>query len=166
MRPVNLDVTRRAVGVLRVLIVLGTSRLNSPDVMCHAVTRQAELVDRAESQEPRIGRTMWRVTCHTTFGFYRGVLISEWPLFVRVTFNASSISAGGQSRLFKFETAMRVVTIAATHRAFHNFVMKGHGKGRFHFAVTTQTELRVAFFQQFDCRKARLFCVSCCDPCN
>ena len=55
MRPVNLDVTRRAVGVLRVLIVLWSSRLNGPDVMRHTVTRQAELVDRAESQEPRIG---------------------------------------------------------------------------------------------------------------
>ena len=125
MRPVNLDVTRRAVGVLRVLIVLGTSRLNSPDVMCHAVTRQAELVDRAESQEPRIGRTMWRVTCHTTFGFYRGVLISEWPLFVRVTLDTGSIAAGRQARLFCLKTAVRIVAIATAHGAFEHFVVEG-----------------------------------------
>ena len=55
MRPVNLDVTRRAVGVLRVLIVLWSSRLNGSDVMRHAMTRQTKLVNRAESQEPRIG---------------------------------------------------------------------------------------------------------------
>ena len=90
---------------------------------------------------------MRRVTGHTTFGFHRGVFISEWTLFVRMTFNASGISAGGQARLFEFETAMRVMTIAATHRAFHDFVMEGHGERRLHFAVATEAKLRVAHLQ-------------------
>ena len=72
---------------------------------------------------------MRRVTGHTTFGFQRGVFISEWTLFVCVTSNASSIAAGGQARLFEFETAVGVMTIAATHRSFHDFVMEGHGEG-------------------------------------
>ena len=54
-RPVDLDVTSRAVGVLRVLVVLRASRLNRPDIMRHAVTRQTELVHGAELQQPRIG---------------------------------------------------------------------------------------------------------------
>ena len=69
---------------------------------------------------------MRRVTCHATFGLHRGVFINEWTLFVRVTFYASSICAGGQSRLFKFETAVRIVAIAAPHRTFKYFVMEGH----------------------------------------
>ena len=126
MRPVNLDVTGRAVGVLGVLIVLWSSRLNGSDVMRHAVTRQAELVDRAESQQSWIGRAVRCMAGHAAFSFQRGVFISEWPLFVCMTFNASCIAAGGQARLFEFETAMRVMTIAATHRAFHDLVMEGH----------------------------------------
>ncbi len=100
---------------------------------------------------------MRRVTCHTTFGFHRGVFISEWTLLVRMTFNASSISAGCQSRLFELETAVRVMTIAATHRTFHDFVVEGHRERGFHFAVATQTKLRVAHFQHVNRRKARLF---------
>ena len=109
---------------------------------------------------------MRRVTCHTTFGFHRRVLISEWTLFVRVTFNASSISAGGQSRLFEFETTMRVMTIAATHRTFRDFVVEGHRERRFHFAVATQTELRVAHCQHLDRREAGLFGIDCRHPSN
>ena len=109
---------------------------------------------------------MRRVTCHTTFGFHRGVLISKRTLFVRMTFNASSISAGGQSRLFKFETAVRVMTIAAAHCTFRHFVMEGHRERCFHFAVATQTELRVAHFQHFDRREAWLLGVYCGNPGN
>jgi len=147
MRPVNLDVTGRAVGILRVLIMLWSSRLNGSDVMRHAVTGQTELIDCAEPQQSWISRAVWCMAGHTTFSFQRGVFISERSLFVRVTFYASCIAAGGQARLFKFETAMRVMTIAATHRTFHDFVMEGHGEGRLHFAVATEAKLRVAHLQ-------------------
>ena len=150
MRPVNLDVTRRAVGVLRVLIVLWSSRLNGSDVMRHAVTGQTELINCAESQQPWISRAVRCMAGHAAFSFQRGVFVSEGTLLVCVTFNASCISAGGQARLFEFETAMRVMTIAATHRTFHDFVMEGHGERRFHFAVATEAKLRVAHFQHFD----------------
>lgn len=39
----NLHVTIRAVGVLRIEIVLWSSRLNSSDVVRYAVARQAKL---------------------------------------------------------------------------------------------------------------------------
>ena len=55
MRPVNLYVTRRAVRVLRILIVLRTGRLDGAHVVRHAVASQAKLIDGAESQQTWIG---------------------------------------------------------------------------------------------------------------
>ena len=54
MRPVHLHVTSRAVGVLRVLVMLRTSRLNGAHFMIHAVASETELRDGAEPQQPRI----------------------------------------------------------------------------------------------------------------
>ena len=48
MRPVNLHMTCRAVGVLGVLIMLRTSRLNGSHSMIHTVASETELRDRAE----------------------------------------------------------------------------------------------------------------------
>lgn len=166
MRPVNLDVTGRAVGILRVLIMLWPSRLNRSDVMRHAMTGQTKLIDCAESQQPWIGRAVRCMAGHTTFGFHRGVLISERTLFVRMTFNAGSISAGGQTCLFEFETAMRVMTIAATHRAFHDFMVEGHREGCFHFAMATETKLRVAHLQHLYRSESRFFSICRGDPCD
>ena len=106
------------------------------------------------------------MTRHTTFGFHRGVFISKRTLLVRVTFNASGISAGGQSRLLEFKTAMRVMTIDAAHRAFQDLMMEGRGERRFDFAVATEAKLRVAHFQHLDCREAGLFGVCRRHPSN
>ena len=159
MRPVDLDVTGRAVRILRVLIMLWSSRLNGSDVMRHAVTRQTELIYCAESQQSWISRAVRCMAGHAAFSFQRRVLISEWPLFVCMTLNASCIAAGGQARLFKFETAVRVMTIAATHRTFHYFVMEGHGERRLHFAVATEAKLWVAHLQQFQRCESRFFSI-------
>jgi hypothetical protein len=50
MRPVNFHVTRGAIIVLRIQIVLRTSRLNGADVMGDAVTGQTKLADGIEPQ--------------------------------------------------------------------------------------------------------------------
>ena len=50
MRPVNLHVTGRAVGILGVQIVLGAGRLQGADIVRDAVTGQTELVDGTKSQ--------------------------------------------------------------------------------------------------------------------
>ena len=166
MRPVNLDVTGRAVGVLRVLIMLRSSRLNGSDVVRHAVAGQTELIDCAESQQPWISGAVWCMAGHATFSFQRGMFISERTLFIRVTFNASCIAADGQSRLFKFEAAVRVMTIAATHRAFQYLVMEGHGECRLHFAVATEAKLRVAHLQHSYRRESRFLSICRGDPCD
>ena len=51
----NLHMTRRAVRVLRVLIMLRAGRLNGAYVMRHAVAGQTKLVNGTEAQQPRIG---------------------------------------------------------------------------------------------------------------
>ena len=86
--------TSRAVGVLGVLIMLRTSRLNGSDIMRNAVTGETKLIDCAEPQQPWISRTVRRVTSRTSFGLQRRVLKGEWTLLISVTLNASCIRAG------------------------------------------------------------------------
>jgi hypothetical protein len=47
---VDLHVTGGAVGVLRILVMLWTSRLNRPNAMIHAVASQAKVIDGAVPQ--------------------------------------------------------------------------------------------------------------------
>lgn len=51
----NFRVTGRAVGILRVQIMLRALRLNVADSVIHAVAGKTELRDGAEAQQPRIG---------------------------------------------------------------------------------------------------------------
>jgi len=50
----NLDVARRAVSVLRILVMLRSRRFNGADIMSYAVTGQTKLIDGAVPQQPRI----------------------------------------------------------------------------------------------------------------
>jgi hypothetical protein len=86
-----------------------------------------------------------------SFGFYRGMFISKWTLLIYVTLNTSGICASGQSGLFEFKTAMRIVAITATHGPFKNLMMEGREELRFGLAVATHAELRVAHLQHSDC---------------
>lgn len=100
MRPVNLDVTVCAIGVLRVLVMLGPGRLYCADIVGDAVACQTKLRYPAGRQQPRIGRAVRRMTCAASFRLHRGMFESEWTLLVRVTLHTSRISAGCQSGLF------------------------------------------------------------------
>lgn len=91
----NLHVTRGAIGVLCIQIVLWPCRLNGADAVVHAMTRQTELVDGSESQEPRIRRAVWRMTSRTSLGLERSVLESKRPLFVGVALQAPSVRTRG-----------------------------------------------------------------------
>ena len=125
MRPVNLHVTSRAVGILRVLIMLRTCRLNRSHVMRDAMASQTQLINGAVSQQARIRRSMWDVAGRASFGLNRCMLISKRPLFVRVTLDTGSIATGRQARLFCLKTAVRIVAIATAHGAFEHFVVEG-----------------------------------------
>ena len=89
----NLEVTVGAISVLRVLVMLRTSRFNCADFMVNGVTCQTKLAHPAGCQHPRIGRAVWCVTRTATFRLHRGVFESEGTLLVRVTLHASRIGA-------------------------------------------------------------------------
>jgi len=55
MRPMDLHVAGRAVCILRILVMLWTSRLNRTYVMGHAMAGKTKLINSAEPQQPRIG---------------------------------------------------------------------------------------------------------------
>ena len=74
------------------------------------------------------------------------MFINKRALLIGVTFDASCIYTSGESGLFQFKTAMRVVTIPAAHQAFQNLVVKGLIELVLYFAVATQAKLRVASF--------------------
>ena len=158
-RAVNLHVTRDAVGVLGILVVLRSGRFDGAHIVRHAMARQAELIDRAVSQQSRIRRTMGRVTSSAAFGLHRRVFVRERTLLVGVTLDTCCISARRQPGLFQLKPTMRVVTIAATHRAFENLVMERHIELRLHFAVTAFAKLRVARPQHASRRKARFLSI-------
>ena len=117
--------TSSTVRVLRVLVVRWPSRFDRSYVMSGAVASQAELIDRTVFQQARVRRSVRRMTSRAAFGLHRSVFERERSLLVCVTLDASCISSCREPGLFRLETAVRVVTIAATHRAFQNFVVEG-----------------------------------------
>ena len=158
-RPVDLDVTIRAVRVLRVQVVLRTSRLIRADIVSHAVTGQTELRDAARSQQARISRTVRRMTCDASFCLHRSMLVNKWTLLICVTLDASCISAGSKSGLFQFKTAVWIVAVAALHGSFKNLVMERQIELVLHLAMTTEAKLRFAHFEQLERRDTWLLSV-------
>ena len=134
----NLDVTIRAISVLRVQVMLRTCRLFSSNPMGHTVTSQTELRDPTGYQQSGISRAMWRMAGNASVGLHRSVFINKRTLLIRMTFNASCIGPGRQPSLFQFETAMRVMAISAAHRAFKNFVVKRLIELVLYFRVTIE----------------------------
>src|SRR5262245_25172357 len=53
-RAVNLHMTGSAVGILRILVMLGTGRFDRANVVSQAVARKAKLIDRAKPKQSRI----------------------------------------------------------------------------------------------------------------
>src|SRR5690242_4520961 len=99
---------------------------------------------------------MWRMTRDAAVGLDGSMLVDKWSLLVCVTLDASCIHTCRQSCLFQFKTAVRVMTIAAFHRAFQHFVMERQIELVLGLTVTTQAKLRFAVFQQLQIRETRL----------
>jgi len=89
-------------------------------------------------------------------GLDGSMFVNEGSLLVCVTLDASRVGAGRQSRLFKFETAVRIVAIAALHRTFEYLVMEGQIELVLSLTMTTQAKLRFAVSKQLQIREARL----------
>ena len=87
------------------------------------------------------------MTCRATFRFHWRVFVRERTLLVRMAFDTACICSRREARLFEFKSAVRVMTIAAPHRAFQNLVMERHVELRLYFVVTTRAKLRVIRLQ-------------------
>src|SRR5437773_2977128 len=155
-RAMNLHMTRCAVGVLRVLIVLRSTGFNRSDVVRHAVAGQTELINGSEPQQARVRGPVRRVASRTPFRLDRRMLVGKRTLFVDVALYARGIGAGRQPGLFQLKTAVRIVAIAATHCAFQNLMMEGRRERRLDLSVATHTKLRIVHPQHSDGREARL----------
>src|SRR5436190_19323996 len=87
------------------------------------------------------------MTRGTAFNLNRRMFVNEWSLLVRMTPDARSIGADRKFCLFRFKSAVRVVTVAATHRPFQHFMMEGLRKLRFRLGMARHAELRLALLQ-------------------
>jgi hypothetical protein len=90
------------------------------------------------------------VTCRAPVSFDRGVFINERTLFVCVTLDACGISPRGKTSLLQLKSTMRVMTVAAAHRAFEDFVVKRQVELMFGFRMATYAQLRLIHLQQLD----------------
>ena len=151
----DLDMTIRAVRVLRVLVMLRASRFFRADTVRHAMACQTELTDAARNQQARIGRTVWCVTGDAPFSLNRSMFVNKRTLLVYVTLEASRIDARCEARLFKFKPSVRIVAVAALHRPFQHLVMEWQLKLVFGLAMAAQAELGFTGPEQFHACDAR-----------
>lgn len=117
------------------------------DLVRIAVTFETELPDVRSRQQLRIRGTVRRMTRRAALDLQRRVFENERTLLVRVTLQTTGIGAGRETRLFEFEAAVCIMTIAALYLAFQHLVVKRPAKLRLRFAVTTDAELRLAATQ-------------------
>ena len=95
------------------------------------------------------------MTGDAAVGFYRRMFVNKRPLLIGVTLDARRIEAGRQPGLLEFETAMRIVAVAALHRAFQHLVMERQVELVLRFAMAAEAKLRLALTEQLQIRKAR-----------
>ena len=76
------------------------------------------------------------------------MFIDKRALLVGVTLNACAVRSGREPSLFQLKPTMGVVTVAAPHRAFKDFMMEGQIELMFGFRVATYAELRLVHLQK------------------
>jgi len=87
------------------------------------------------------------------------MFVSKWTLLIGMALYASCISARSEPRLLQLKTTVWIVAVAALHGAFEHLVVERHVELRLHFAVATETKLRLTYFQKSYGSDARLFSV-------
>ena len=114
-----------------------------------AVAFQTELIHIAALQHFCITGPVRRVAYGAAFNLGGRVLENERPLFVGMALHASGVRSGIEPRLLRFESAVRVMAIAALHCAFKDSVMERLRELPLHLIVTSQAELRLVLYQHF-----------------
>ncbi len=63
---------------------------------------------------------MRRMTCRAALQLERAVFVNKRPLLVSVAFDARRIRSNGELCLLVLETTVRIMAVAAVHRALKN----------------------------------------------
>src|ERR671939_555091 len=97
-----------------------------------------------------------RVARRAPFGLDGRVLEGERPLLVRVALDAGRVHAGREPALLLLEAAVRVVAVAALHRAFQYLVVEGLRELVLLLGVALEAELLLAPLHHLYVLEARL----------
>jgi len=87
----NLNVTSRAIRILRILIMLRTARFHGTDIVSNAVTSQTKLIHLSKPEQAWVRGSMGCMTRSATVCLQRCMFVSEGTLLVRVALNTSRI---------------------------------------------------------------------------
>ena len=136
-------VADRAVLVSQYSLVMERRRVGCELVRYAAMALHTELSDARTLEHLRIRRAMRRVAGGTAFHFQRRVLKNERALFVTVALHAGCVGAHCELGLLLFEPAVRIVTIAAAHRALEHFVSERFAELCSRFGVARHAKLRL-----------------------
>lgn len=141
---VDLHMTDRAVAVTRVgKIVRHLSpggRILARNRSNVAVTLNTKLRNAIALEQLWISGTVRVMTSGTSFDLKRRVFEDERALFVRMTLVADSIRSGCQPRLLLLKPTVRIMAVAAIHRAFQHPVMKWSVELRLRLVMTCHAE--------------------------
>jgi hypothetical protein len=83
----------------------------------------------------------------TSFDLQWRVLKDKRTLLIRVASDTSNFATACKFGLLWLKTAVCVVTVAAFHRAFQNFVPERFAEMRLNFAVARNTKLLLVVFK-------------------
>ena len=118
-----------------------------------AVAFQTELIDVVALQQLWIACSVRRVADRAPFNFRGRMLKHKGPLLVGVALHACGVGACIEPGLLRFESTVRVMAVAALHRAFEDPVMERLCELGLRFVVTSHAQLRLVSHQHFGRRQ-------------
>ena len=113
-----------AINISIVCLRVKSRHVRGVRIRDRTVTFQAHLPDRTAIEHFRIGCSVRSVTGGASLGLERCMFVSKRPLLIAMAFNAACICSHSELDLLCFKSAMRVVTVAAFHRPFHDLVVE------------------------------------------
>jgi len=111
------------------------------------VALDAKLTDRCSLKHFRICRAVRYVAHGAAFEFERCMFVNKRPLLICMTSDTRNVRTDSQFSLLVFEAAVRIMAIAALHRALEHFVMEGLLETRLGLVVATHAKLWFALLQ-------------------
>jgi hypothetical protein len=109
---------------------------------------QAQHVDEANFEKPRVGGPVGSVATAAAFGFHRYMLVNERPLLIDVALVANGIAARQGAHLPDGCGSMGAVTVVALHQALIDAVVEGLGEIGLGRDVAAVAQLGLALDQE------------------